>query len=224
MASERVATPQKLTVKGQATRERILHSAAELMYVKGVHGTNNEAVRRAAGVSGSQLNHYFPDKESLVLAVVGMRAEQVLDLHAGERFCGLDSIEALRRWAGFFIAYERACQQGCTFGSLAGEIVKTDLVVREQLAEGFGQWADIFRAGLARMRDSGVLRAEADPGRLAHLLLAAFQGGMLLAQASREITSLQDALTAAIDYIETFEVKSESGRARRDFGEHNTRK
>jgi TetR/AcrR family transcriptional repressor of nem operon len=207
MILEREATPRKLTVKGQATRERILYSAAELIYVKGVHGTNNEAVRRAAGVSGSQLNHYFPDKESLVLAVVGMRADQALDLHAGARFSGLDSIEALRRWADFFIAYERACQEGCTFGSLAGEIVKTDLGVREQLAEGFGQWAGVFRAALARMRDSGVLRAEADPTRLAYLLLAAFQGGMLLAQTTREITPLRDALTAAVDYIETFAVE-----------------
>ena len=55
--------PDKLTAKGKATRARILEHAAELIYTKGVHATNNEQLRRAAGVSGSQLNHYFPSKE-----------------------------------------------------------------------------------------------------------------------------------------------------------------
>src|ERR1044072_1024564 len=68
-------TPHKLTSKGQATRARILEHAAELIYTKGVHATNNEQLRRAAGMSGSQLNHYFPTKGELVLAVVEWQTE-----------------------------------------------------------------------------------------------------------------------------------------------------
>src|SRR3954464_4447597 len=80
--------PQTLTDKGQATRARILRHAAELIYAKGVRATNNELLRSAAGVSGSQLSHYFPDKESLVLAVIDWQADGVLGLHRSER-CGL---------------------------------------------------------------------------------------------------------------------------------------
>ncbi|MGW4610587.1 TetR/AcrR family transcriptional regulator, partial [Streptomyces sp. NPDC004532] len=76
----------KLTGKGQATRARILEHAAQLIYAKGVHATNNEQLRRAAGVSGSQLNHYFPTKESLVLAVIAWQAESVLTFHRSEQF------------------------------------------------------------------------------------------------------------------------------------------
>jgi predicted metal-dependent enzyme (double-stranded beta helix superfamily) len=70
----------------------------------------------------------------------------------------------------------------CTLGSLAGEIIKTGLDVRTELANAFEQWKDVFRDGLERMQGLGGLSAEADPARLAHLLLSAFQGGMLLAQ------------------------------------------
>jgi len=70
--------PRQLTDKGQATRARILKHAAELIYANGVHATNNEQLRHAAEVSGSQLNHYFPTKESLVLAVIAWQAERVL--------------------------------------------------------------------------------------------------------------------------------------------------
>jgi AcrR family transcriptional regulator len=202
---------QKLTGKGQATRARILEHAAELIYTKGVHATNNEQLRRAAGISGSQLNHYFPTKESLVLAVIEWQAERVLTFHRSERFTHFDSLDSLREWAGYYIAYERSYQEGCTLGSLASEIIKTDLDVRAELANAFEQWTDVFRDGLERMQRLGRISAEADPTRLAHLLLAAFQGGMLLAQVARDIGPLRDALLAAVDHVQTFAMSSAGG-------------
>lgn len=203
-ATTRAREPHKLTSKGQATRARILEHAAELIYTKGVHATNNEQLRRAAGVSGSQLNHYFPTKESLVLAVIAWQAERVLAFHRDERFVGFDNVDAFREWADFYVGYERAYQEGCSLGSLASEIIKSDLDVRAELASAFDQWRDIFRDGLQQMQRLGRLSADGDPARLANLLLTAFQGGMLLAQVARDITPLKDALQAAIEYLETF--------------------
>lgn len=203
--------PQKLTGKGQATRARILEHAAELIYAKGVHATNNEQLRRAAGVSGSQLTHYFPTKESLVLAVIEWQAETVLTFHRSERFTRFESLDSLREWADFYIAYERSYQEGCSIGSLASEIIKTDLDVHTELANAFEQWRDIFRDGLERMQRLGHLSADADPTRLAHLLLSSFQGGMLLAQIARDIAPLKDALQAAIDYVQAFSLPPAAG-------------
>jgi AcrR family transcriptional regulator len=187
-ASAEIREPRRLTDKGQATRERILEQAAELIYTNGVHATNNEQLRRAAGVSGSQLNHYFPTKESLVLAVIEWRAERVLSFHRSDRFASFDSLDALREWADFYVGFERAHQEGCTLGSLASEIIKTDLDVHDELANAFDQWRDIFRDGLQRMQKLGRISVDADPSRLANLLLSAFQGGMLLSQVQRNTT------------------------------------
>jgi AcrR family transcriptional regulator len=195
---------RKLTDKGQATRARILEHAAELIYTNGVHATNNEQVRRAAGVSGSQLNHYFPTKASLVLAVIAWQAERVLALHRSEQFAGFDTLETFRKWAAFYVGYERAYREGCSLGSLASEIIKTDLDVHNELANAFDQWRGIFRDGIQHMQRLGRLSADADPAQLANLLLAAFQGGMLLAQVAQDISPLKDALQAAIDHVETF--------------------
>ncbi len=203
-ATTQARVPQKLTGKGQATRARILEHAAQLIHTKGVHATNNEQLRRAAGVSGSQLNHYFPTKESLVLAVIEWQAERVLAFHRSERFTHFESLDSLREWAGYYIAYEHSYQQGCSLGSLAGEIIKTDLDVRTQLANAFDQWRDIFRDGLERMQRQGRISAEADPTQLAYLLLSTYQGGMLLAQVARDIAPLKDALHAAIDHVQTY--------------------
>ena len=213
-ATTEARAPQTLTGKGQATRARILEHAAELIYAKGVHATNNELLRRVAGVSGSQLNHYFPSKESLVLAVIDWQADRVLTFLRSERFTNFESIGSLREWADFYIAYEHSCQEGCSLGSLASEIIKTDLDVRAELANAFGQWRDIFRNGLRRMQEAGRLSTEADPTRLAYLLLSAFQGGMLLAQVARDIAPLKEALRAAIDCVQAFATPPASGAPR----------
>jgi AcrR family transcriptional regulator len=203
--------PHKLTDKGQATRARILEHAAELIYTKGVHATNNEQLRRAAGVSGSQLNHYFPTKESLVLAVIAWQAERVLTFHRGEPFACFDNLDAFRAWADFYVGYEHAYQEGCSLGSLASEIIKTDLDVHDELASAFDQWRDIFRDGIERMQKLRRISADVDPTQLANLLLAAFQGGTLLAQVARDIAPLKDALQTAIDYVQTFAMSPDAG-------------
>lgn len=193
-----------LTRKGQATRARILEHAAALIYANGVHATNNDQLRRAAGVSGSQLNHYFPTKESLVLAVIRWQADRVLGLLRGEQFDSFGSVAGFRRWADFYVGYERSYREGCSLGSLASEIIKTDLDVHDELGNAFEQWRGIFRDGIQQMQRSGRMSSEVDAGELATLVLAAFQGGMLLAQVSRDLSPLRDALQVAIDYLETF--------------------
>ena len=196
--------PKKLTNKGLATRGRILEHAAELIHANGVAATNNEQLRRVAGVSGSQLNHYFPTKEALVRAVIEWQADRVMHFYGGEQFAGFDSIDALRAWVDYYVGHEGAYRDGCTLGSLASQIIKSDLDVHEELARVFEQWRDIFRDGLQRMQELGRINADADPEQLADLLLSAFQGGMLLTQVQRDVAPLRDALNAAIDYVETF--------------------
>lgn len=196
--------PKKLTSKGLATRARILENAAELIHANGVAATNNEQLRRISGISGSQLNHYFPTKESLVLAVIEWQAERVMNFYGSEQFAGFDNIDALRAWVDYYVGHEGAYRDGCTLGSLASQIIKSDLDVHDELSRAFDRWRDIFRDGLQRMRDLGRINADADPIQLADLLLAAFQGGMLLTQARRDVTPLKNALTAAIDHVESF--------------------
>lgn len=198
--------PRKLTAKGLATRARILECAADLIHAQGVAATNNEQLRRVAGVSGSQLNHYFPTKESLVVAVIEWQAERVLRFYGDERFAGFGTVEALRAWVEYYVGHEEAYRDGCTLGSLASQIVKSDLDVHDELARAFSRWRGIFRDGLQRMQHLGRLDAGADPGRLADLLLAAFQGGMLLAQVARDVGPLKNALDAAIDHVQTLTI------------------
>jgi AcrR family transcriptional regulator len=67
------------TRKGRATRARIAAAAAAEIVERGVARTSLEEVKQAAGVSSSQLYHYFADKHALVLAVIDHQTQAILD-------------------------------------------------------------------------------------------------------------------------------------------------
>lgn len=207
--------PHGFTPKGLAMRQKIIEVTAGLFYERGVAGTSNEMVRKAAGISGSQLSHYFPDRGSLVRAVLAWRADTMITLQRDLLTGELDSIAALRTWAASFTANDNACAGGCSFGSLVAEVLKSDLDVGDEIARGFGRWRNLFERGLAAMRDHGELRRSADPRRLAYMLMASFQGGMILAQATQDAAPLQAALESAIDHIASY-----AARPRRNADHH----
>ncbi|MFJ9779179.1 TetR/AcrR family transcriptional regulator [Amycolatopsis sp. NPDC101161] len=194
-------TEPRLTRKGWATRQRIIEAAADLMYEHGVKGTNNDLIRQAAGVSGSQLSHYFPDKESLVRAVLDWQADAMMGAHSQPPRGELDSVAALRAWAASYLGPGEPWRGGCRFGSLAGEVLKTEPALRDDVVRGFGRWRDQFRGGLLAMRDRGELRADTDIDRLAYVLMTAFQGGLLLAQATGDPAPLRAALDTAVGEV-----------------------
>ena len=193
------AVAPRLTRKGQATRERIVTAATELIAAHGVAGTSNEDIRRAAGVSGSQLSHYFDTRQALLRAVITRQATATPAPEIG----ALDSIEALRAWADAAIEHQEshAGRGDCTLGSLAGELSAVDEQSRADLSDGFLRWQGILREGLAAMRDRGELRADADLDELALVLLAALAGGNVLSRTLRDTAPLRAAMNAALAHV-----------------------
>jgi AcrR family transcriptional regulator len=192
----------KLTPKGRATRDRIVAAAAELTFRQGVAGTSTEDVRNAAGVSASQLYHYFSDKQALLRAVIAYQTDAVL---ASQQpyLSHLDSLEALQAWRDLVVDLQRQqdCQGGCPLGSLSSELAETCPEARPDLVSSFEQWEAAIRRGLRAMHDRGELRADADPDRLALATLAAVEGGLLLTQVRRDPAALEAALDTMLAHI-----------------------
>ena len=203
--TDATAEQPRLTRKGQATRERILEAATGLIAVAGVAGTSTEDVRRAAGVSGSQLSHYFGTKHALISAVITRQADALTRPDAPMSGL-LDSLDALQAWADAAVAFQdqNIGRAGCTLGALAGELSVADEQARRDLNAGFLRWQDLLDSGLRAMRDRGELRGDADPDELALTLITALAGGNIMAQTMRDTRPLRVSLTAALAYVASF--------------------
>jgi AcrR family transcriptional regulator len=194
-----------ITRKGQATRDRIVGAAATLMHERGVAGTSTEDVQLAAGVSASQVYHYFGDKRSLTRAVIEYWSDAILGAQE-PALVHLDDVDALRGWADAIVEAQRAndFRGGCPLGSLASELAECDDTARADLAASYQRWRDAIRAGLADMKDRGDLVEGADPDQLATALLTTLQGGLLLTKTLRDTQALETSLNTMIDHIATF--------------------
>ena len=183
----------RLTPKGERTRTRIVEAAARLIHERSVAGTTLEDVKAAAEVSGSQLYHYFPDKDNLVQAVIDHQAHTITD---NQRQADLGTTEGLRTWRDTIIAQAKSSngKGGCPLGSLAAQLAETDPRARAQIAAGFGQWSAAISDGLQRLQAARRLPAGIDADDYAITLLAALQGGLLLAQVEQDIRPLQTAV------------------------------
>lgn len=196
-------TERRLTRRGRQTRERIVAAAAELIFERGVAETTLEDIRAAAGVSGSQVYHYFEDKQALVRAVIDHQADAVLEAQ-GTYLDHLDTMPGLRAWRDLLVEHQRSlgCRGGCPIGTLGAEVAEIDDAARMAVARGFRRWEARIRAGLQAMHARGDLPAGVDPDDLALATLAALQGGLLLAQVERDTRALEVALDAMLDRIQ----------------------
>ena len=192
----------RLTARGAATRARIVEAAAELMYVRGVTATTLDDVRAASGTSKSQLYNHFADKDALVRAVAELRAARVL-AREETQLSRLNSFNGLVRWRNALVRRNAAQNgaYGCALGSMATEVADHDDEARETLSAAFQRWEQLLAEGLRRMQDSGRLRADVDADNLATGLMAALQGGYLLAQTARDVRPMEVALDMALDHV-----------------------
>jgi TetR/AcrR family transcriptional repressor of nem operon len=187
------------TARGRATRERIVAAASELIAERGVAETSLDDVIERAGVSKSQLYHYFGDRAALLRAVVLHNAEGVLSYVGGP----LDSWKGIRSSFDRLVRLQverRACG-GCPVGTLVGQLAEVDEQARLALADSFSRWETRLRDGLRAMQLQGKLDPSADPSVLAAATLAAIQGGLILTQTRRDPRQLEIALDAAYSHL-----------------------
>ena len=195
MVNETTDRP-RLTAKGARTRARIVEAAAALIHERGVASTTLEDVKVAAEVSGSQLYHYFPDKDDLVQAVIDYHADGIVSRNRK----ALGSANGVEAWRKMVItaAKRTKAKGGCALGSLVGQLAESDPEARALIAAGFDQWAAVIADGLRSLHAEGELASDVDPDDLAVTLLATLEGGLLLAQAQRSTRPIETAVNTLL--------------------------
>jgi TetR/AcrR family transcriptional regulator, transcriptional repressor for nem operon len=192
---------QPTTDRGRATVSRVLDAACVLFARQGVRATTLDEIGAAAGVGRGQLYHFFSGKADLVADVVGLQVERVI-ASMQPSFDEMSTAADVRAWCEEAVSLYASSNDPirCPIGSLVHELDQEDGPARDALKAGFARWEALFAEGLRRVADNGGLIAGTDPSLLAGGLLAAYQGGVLLADVSGDVERLRralDSVTAA---------------------------
>ncbi|MBO0875193.1 MAG: TetR/AcrR family transcriptional regulator, partial [Pseudonocardia sp.] len=170
----------------------------------GVGATTLDDVLAASGVSKSQLYHHFDGKDALVRAVVNHVGERIIERER-DALGHVSTIRGLRRWRDALVQNNalRHGAYGCALGSLATEVSDHDALARQALSQLFTEWHGLLAGVLRRLQDGGALLPEASIDQLAIGLMAALQGGYMLAQTARDVTPMATSIDMALAHVES---------------------
>jgi len=181
-----------------STRERLIAAGLPLLLERGYNGLGLQALLAATDVPKGSFYHHFRDKEDFALQVVDAYMREV---HAGlDATLGDPAVAPLDRVRGFFTATSRAYRQqgymGCLLGGLGQELSGVSEAFRRKIDDCFTQIADRLGACLEEARSRGDLPPDADPPRLAVLLVDCWEGAALRSRLRRD----QAPLDAMLDF------------------------
>ena len=190
----------KITARGRATRQRIIEATGEQILAAGIGGTTLDTVRAATLTSKSQLFHYFPGgKTELVREVATWEGQQLLA--AQEPYIhDLSTWESWNAWRAALVDYYLGLGRwACPIGSLATQAAMTDPELDAVISAAMTTWRDSLAEGVSKMQAGGLIDLTADPQRIAVVILAAIQGGLVLSQPMRSAWPLEAALDSALE-------------------------
>lgn len=183
-----------MTIKGAATRKRIVVAAALLIREKGVVEVTLDDVRAATSTSKSQLFHYFPDGRSdLLVAVAEHEAEQVLEVQQPS-LGDLTTWESWQKWREVVINHYAELGQRCPLGSLTSELGKSSPEARAVVSNLYEAWEAALLRGV-----EALVPGDGTSVDRARSILVAIQGGVVMLRATGRIDYLVAGLTGAIE-------------------------
>jgi TetR/AcrR family transcriptional repressor of nem operon len=195
---------------GRSTREAVLAAATRLMGVHGYRNTSLDDVLRESGVGKGNFYHYFRSKEELGYAILDQFIEAFLDRTLQPCFSG-DSARPLQQIRCFLdrvreIQRERNCVGGCPLGNLAAELSDLHEGFRTRLNGVFSAWRDRLTGALRQAQERGHLRPECRPEAVAHFLVAALEGAMLMTKLAKDIAVMEQCVGEMKRYLALNEV------------------
>lgn len=172
-------------------RERLIRAGARLFLARSYQAVGVDELCTAADVRKGSFYHFFPSKSALATAVVDWHATALwarLDAAAAGPGQAAARLHAVADAVGEIQAgFERRFGSvvGCPFGNLAAELATTDDTLHEHLAAVFAEWERRLTVLCQAAAAEGVLRPGVDPVLFARILVAQFQGMILLAKTGR---------------------------------------
>lgn len=174
----------------EATRQRILAAAEELVLEYGFGSTTVDAVISASGTSKGAFFHHFASKSELANELVARIVAVDLQMLDSALKAIADVTDPRERLLEFLAYFEQAAtlfteeETGCLYISVLTERQLIDAGTADQIVTVIRTWraaiADLARAAL------GNGRPDIDPERLADHFFVTFEGAFLLSRALGE--------------------------------------
>lgn len=190
--------------KGEETREKILQQAASLFNEKGYSGASLSDILRVTGLQKGGIYNHFESKEQLAVEAFDYAISQVSHRFTQALIGRKNAIDRLLAIVSVFNNYQAAppISGGCPIMNTAIESDNANPVLRVRARHAMdtfrGSVRDIVSFGVAR----GEVRAGTDPEEVSTVMIALFEGGLMLSMLYQDPVHLNRVSDYMMRYIE----------------------
>jgi TetR/AcrR family transcriptional repressor of nem operon len=173
-------------------REKIVAAGLEGFHSMGFNGCSVDDITRSAGVPKGSFYNHFKSKELLALEVMERYLQAGQHRSLSERYGS--PVKRLKEYFTFlgkaFIDSENS--KGCLYGNLANEIADHNPKIRERLKAIFTGWTGALAAIVKEGQAAGEITATQKPEQIAGFLLSAWEGTLVRARCTKDLSPLED--------------------------------
>jgi AcrR family transcriptional regulator len=165
--------PRGSYAKSETTRAAILEAALTVFAKGGYRSGSIREVAEAVGMSEAGLLHHFPNKPSLLAAVIDLRDTHSLDLVPLEADDPLETLRGLVTLARYNASVPGVVELYCT---LSAEATSPDHPAHEYFIGRYAYTITNLSRAFERCGERGLLRAGVDPASAAKSTVALMDG------------------------------------------------
>lgn len=174
------------------TRDRLLQTAAALMWERSFQATGVDELCQRANAKKGSFYHFFPSKSDLAVAAMESFWEHaragIFKPVFSSSESGLTQLRELIERIHELqvqVSAEKGGVLGCPFGNLGQEMARQDEKIREALQKIFDSHCQFIEAALVRAEQAGEIPA-GDNRQRAKNIFALLEGALLLAKVAND--------------------------------------
>jgi TetR/AcrR family transcriptional repressor of nem operon len=189
--------------KGEQTRQHIIQQAATLFNQRGYIGSSISDVMQCTGLQKGGIYRHFQSKEQLALAAFDYAQQQNTSQLVAAVAAETDAVQKLLAFISAFhtLTLHPPVPGGCPILNTIVDSDDGDPALRERVVAVVSGWQQLIERIVADGVARGSLRRDIDPQAVATVLIAALEGGILLARAHRSPVYVQHAVDHLLMYV-----------------------
>ncbi len=182
------------------TAHRILDVAEGLTQTQGFNAFSYKDIQAELGIKTSSIHYYFPTKSDLATAMVDRYIERFLEALEEidqKHKTGLAKLQAMGR---IFVGVA-AAQKLCLCGMLTSDVLSLPQDGLNELRRFYKETERWIMKAITQGINDGELKDSTSLEDTAAHLLAALEGGMLVARVRKDSGYMQAVLDQALDFL-----------------------
>jgi len=181
--------------KGQLTKERILDEATKIVIQKGFQATSISDILNATGMKKGSLYFHYSEKNVLIHAILDKVQEDFMRF-LDSSISGSSPGEALNNFFDNVLKKHQEAEfiGGCIFGNTALEMGDKCEDISKKIGDVFDKWMQKLTEVIKSAQTSRQIRYDISADMLAHHIVAALEGGIMLSRLNKDEKSLRDCI------------------------------